>query len=120
MQELSRVRAGLMNSGDPGALDDLDVPGSSAWSADAALLQQVATNGQRFEGVVLTVRSARVLTSRGGAAQVEAVVDTAAHTVVGPDGRRTPRPPEVGRPMVFHLRWAEGLWRVERVSVPAT
>jgi hypothetical protein len=120
MQELSGVRAGLMSSGDPKALDDLDVPGSIAWAADAALLEEVAESGRRFQQVAFTVRSARALTARGGHAQVEAVVDTAAHEVIGPDGRTTSRPPEAGRPMVFHLRWGDGLWRVERVSMPTT
>jgi hypothetical protein len=120
VRELSSVRAGLMNSGDPDALGDLDLPGSSAWATDAALLRQVARTGQRFEDVAFTVRSVRTLTTLPGAAQVQAVVDTSAHTVIGPGGRRASRPPEAGRPMVFHLRWASGLWRVERVSQPTT
>lgn len=120
VRELSSVRAGLMNSGDPDALGDLDLPGSSAWATDAALLRQVARTGQRFEDVAFTVRSVRTLTTLPGAAQVQAVVDTSAHTVIGPGGRRSSRPPEAGRPMVFHLRWASGLWRVERVSQPTT
>ena len=116
MRELSRERARVMSSADPAQLPALDVPGSPAWKADAALLEQVRSTGQRFVGVAFTVRTARVLRTSAAAASVAAVVDTAPYTVEGPGDTVTQRPAVRGVEMRFDLRWSGGVWLVERIS----
>jgi hypothetical protein len=116
MRELSIERARVMNSADPDQLRALDVPGSPAWTADAALLEAVRRSGQRFAGVAFTVRTARTLSSGTVTASVAATIDTAAYTVEGPAGSRARRPGEAGEEMRFDLRWSRGVWLVERVS----
>lgn len=116
MGELSRERARVMNSADPAQLRALDLRGSPAWKADAALLEQVRSTGQRFVGVAFSVRTARVLRTSASAASVVAVVDTAAYTVEGPGETVTERPAVRGEEMRFDLRWSGGVWLVERIS----
>jgi hypothetical protein len=116
---LGAVRASLLGSPDPEALAALDVPHSDAWRSDAALVARLHEAGQRFEGVDFPVRSARVLASTDGSARVLAVVGTGAHSVRGGDGRATARAAAPASAMVFHLRWGDGLWRVERITTPA-
>ena len=111
MRELSRERARVMSSADPAQLPALDVPGSPAWKADAALLEQVRSTGQRFVGVAFTVRTARVLRTSAAAASVAAVVDTAPYTVEGPGDTVTQRPAVRGVEMRFDLRWSGCLAR---------
>jgi hypothetical protein len=119
VRELGGVRASLLGSPDPEALAALDVPHSDAWRSDAALVARLHEAGQRFEGVDFPVRSARVLASTDGSARVLAVVGTSAHSVRGGDGPATARAAEPASAMVFHLRWGDGLWRVERITTAA-
>lgn len=119
MQALAEERARVMVVGDPARLGSLDLPGSSAWRADAALLQRAAAVGQRYESVLLSVRSARALRARADAARLAAVVETVGYTVVTGDGRRSRPAREPGQELLFELRWASGAWLIEAVrSLP--
>lgn len=119
MQALAEERARVMVVGDPARLGSLDLPGSSAWRADAALLQRAAAVGQRYESVLLSVRSARALRARADAATLAAVVETVGYTVVTGDGRRSRPAREPGQELLFELRWASGAWLIEAVrSLP--
>ena len=119
MQALAEERARVMVVGDPARLRSLDLQGSSAWRADAALLQRVAAAGQRYERVVMSVRSARPLRARADAATLAAVVETVGYTVVTRDGRRSTPAREPGQELLFELRWASGAWLIEAVrSLP--
>lgn len=119
MRALAEERARVMVVGDPAGLRSLDLPGSSAWRADAALLQRAAAAGQRYERVLLSVRSARALRARTDAATLAAVVDTAGYTVVTGDGRRSTPAREPGQELVFELRRASGAWLIAAVrSLP--
>lgn len=119
MQALAEERARVMVVGDPARLRSLDLQGSSAWKADAALLERAAAAGQRYERVLLSVRSARALRARADAATLAAVVDTVGYTVVTGDGRRSTPAREPGQELLFELRWASGAWLIEAVrSLP--
>jgi len=119
MQALAEERARVMVGGDPARLRSLDLQGSSAWRADAALLQRAAAAGQRYERVLLAVRSARALRARADAATLAAVVETVGYTVVTGDGRRSMSVREPGQELLFELRWTSGAWLIEAVrSLP--
>jgi hypothetical protein len=119
MQALAEERARVMVVGDPGRLRSLDLQGSSAWRADAALLERAAAAGQRYERVLLSVRSARTLRARADAATLAAVVDTVGYTVITGDGRHSAPAGEPGQELLFELRWASGAWLIEAVrSLP--
>ena len=119
MQALADERARVMVAGDPARLRRLDLLGSSAWRADAALLQRAAAAGQRYERVALSVRSARPVRARADAATLAAVVETVGYTVVTRDGRRSAPAREPAQELLFELRWASGAWLIEAVrSLP--
>ena len=119
MQELANLRARAMASGRAADLAAVDAPGSPASRRDEGDLRAVRLSGSAYEGVRLTVRSARTVTVSGQAATIDAVVDTAAYRVVAVTGgeRTVQGHAAVPGPAVrFALTWSGGLWRVERVE----
>jgi len=116
MQSLADRRATVMNTGSRSGLAVLDVRGSAAMAADESLVAALATAGERYREVRLSVRSARLVSQTGAIVRVESVVDTSAHVVVDESGSGTPCPAVTGSPMVFTLRWADGRWRVASVD----
>jgi hypothetical protein len=115
MQSLADQRAAVMGSASQGALSELDVEHSAAMAADRSAVRSLATAGERYAQVRLTVRSARLVSSGGDTVRVEAVVDTSAHVMVDRAGRETPRAAATGQPLVFTMRWS-GRWRIEAVE----
>lgn len=113
---LADVRAQALTSSDRATLARLDVPGSAALRADQALLEELRARGERYDGVRFDVRSAVPVTVGDDHATLRCVVDTGAHGVIRPDGTRVERPAERGAPLLLHLRWSEGRWRVEAVA----
>ncbi|HET8766514.1 MAG TPA: protein kinase, partial [Pedococcus sp.] len=118
VQALADERAGLVVAGDPTRLDALDVPGSQALHQDVAALRDLAARHQRYEGVRLTARTARLVTVSPTTATIEASVDTAAYQVVGA-GRVEHRPATTGQPLRLALAWHDGRWKVDSVLDPA-
>ena len=116
MQALADTRAAVLLAGDDQGLSRLDVPGSAAWQADARLLRELRGSGERYEGLRFVVRTAEPASLDGDRSALRAVVDTGDHDVVGPGSARTPRPAERGAPLVVHLRWSDGRWRVESIA----
>ncbi len=116
MQALADTRAAVLVAGDERALSRLDVPGSAAWQADAGLLSELRERGERYDGLRFVVRSAEPASVDGDRAVLRTEVDTASHGVVGPGSLRTPRPASRGTPLLVHLRWSDGRWRVESIA----
>lgn len=116
MAALAALRAEVMMSRSAGALSRLDVPGSAALAQDAALLRDLAASDQTWEGVALSVASARTVWQTATTAAVDAVVGTAAYRVVDPSGRAQARPAEAGQELRYELRWTSGRWRVDSVT----
>jgi hypothetical protein len=116
MGALAQRRAAAMNSGTVADLSEVDAPGSPALSSDAALLGQLSSAGQRYEGVSLTVRSARLVRRNAATATVRAAVDTSAYRLVAASGRSEERPAAKGEELSFDLVWAQNGWRVSRVT----
>ena len=116
MQALADLRAAVLTSGDPAMLEQLDVPASPAWQADARLLREMSDRGERYEVLRFTVRSARLATAQGERATLRARVDTEAYRVTGPGSTRTARPAEQGGELLVRLRWSPGGWLVESIA----
>ncbi|NYG05642.1 hypothetical protein BJ986_000129 [Phycicoccus badiiscoriae] len=118
MTALAALRAEVMSSRSTAALARLDAPGSDALARDTALLHALDASGQSWQGVALTVTSARTLGHTATTASVAAVVGTAAYRVVDAAGRAQARPAVVGEELRYELRWSSGRWRVAGISGP--
>jgi hypothetical protein len=116
MVALSTLRAEVMTSGSLPDLARLDAPGSAALAQDRALLTDLEASGQSWQGVALTVTSARTVKHRATSATVDAVVQTAAYRVVDGSGRVQQRPAVTGEEMRFSLDWSTGRWRVASIT----
>jgi hypothetical protein len=116
MQALADARAEVLTSAEPRLLGRLDHPGSPAWTADEALLRRLREEGERYEGLELTVRSAELARVEGERAVLRTRVDTGPYVVTGPSGGRAARPAEAGETLLVHLRWSAQGWRVEQVA----
>ncbi len=118
MVALSTLRAEVMASRSLTALARLDAPGSDALAQDRTLLRSLAASGQNWQGVALTVTSARTVSHTPERATIDAVVETAAYRVVDASGRVQQRPAVAGEELRFELSWAERRWRVESITSP--
>ncbi|MEO6413036.1 MAG: serine/threonine-protein kinase [Pedococcus sp.] len=116
MVALSTLRAEVMTSGSLPDLARLDAPGSEALAQDTALLKDLEASGQSWQGVALTVTSARTVKHSATSATLDAVVQTAAYLVVDGSGRALPRPAVMGDEMRFSLDWSAGRWRVASIT----
>jgi eukaryotic-like serine/threonine-protein kinase len=119
MQELATLRARAVLSGRTADLEALDAPGSPALERDTADLRRAGADRLAYEGVRLTVRSARAVTVAERSATIEAVVDTAAYRVVSTTGgARTVRDEEAarGQALRFALVWSGDRWLVDRIE----
>jgi serine/threonine protein kinase len=115
MQALAARRALVMMRGRAEELGTLDVAGSAALATDTTLLTDLRSRGQSYRGVALVVRAARTSSFDTRSAVIDAVVDTAAYTVVDAAGA-TRHAGTTGARMRFTLRWQEQRWKVERVG----
>ena len=115
VQGLADLRSEVLVARDDRGLPRLDVAGSVAWRTDAALLHELRSRRQRYEGLRFTVTSAELVSSGGERAALRCRVDTSAHDVVSGDGAVS-RPAEQGTPLVLHLRWSDGRWRIDSIE----
>lgn len=115
MQALADRRALVMVHGRADELAGLDVAGSEALRTDTSALTDLRHRGRTYREVVFVVRQARTLSFQAPSATIEAVVDTAAYTVVYAAGAAR-HAATGGGPMRFSLRWQEERWKIERVS----
>jgi hypothetical protein len=119
MQALADARAAAMGSADPSALALLDAPQSEAMARDSAALRAMAERGERYDGVRLQLRSARLVSVTPTKATVDAAVDTAAYRVVAVGGTREVAATR-GQVLRFGLVWVGGRWLVESVHEQGT
>lgn len=117
-QELTSLRQQVVVDLDVDALTRLDVPGSPAATKDQELVDRLTQSGERFRGVMMTVRSARLERTHGSTAVLRTVVDESAYDVVAEDGGRSARPARRGQQVDLVLAWHDGAWRVRDVTAP--
>ncbi|MFB7798612.1 hypothetical protein [Isoptericola sp. NPDC056134] len=121
--ELTRRRVSLIADpdADPSRWGTVDVPGSPAHVADAALLEDAAQAGTRVRGAEARVEDARPEgTGAGGSADDSADVvvryAVTAHEQVAADGTVTAVPATDVRTATLRLAWTPDGWRVTEVS----
>ncbi|MFD6178764.1 MULTISPECIES: hypothetical protein [unclassified Isoptericola] len=119
--ELTRRRVALLSGAADGAaspvgLADVDVPGSPAHDADAALVDDVRQAGTRVRGAEVTVDEARAQERDDAAAEVVVRYAVGAHEQVAADGTVTAVPATDPRTATLRLTWTPGGWRVAEVA----
>lgn len=114
---LTRLRTAALADADADAVAALQVAGSPAGTADAALVAQLA--GARSEGLTADVTAAVATGSTpDGDATVEVTSALSAHVRVTPAGERADVPATAARTVVLVLRWTADGWRVWDVREP--
>lgn len=124
--ELTRRRVALIAASDagPARWGAVDVPGSPAHEADAALLEDAALAGTRVRGAEARVEDTRP-TGTGesgsggqadGTANVVVRYVVTAHEQVAADGTVTAVPATEVRTATLRLAWTPDGWRVAEVS----
>ncbi|MFE7408777.1 hypothetical protein, partial [Isoptericola sp. NPDC057559] len=119
--ELTRRRAVLLSgvadgAASPVGLADVDVPGSPAHDADAALLDDVRQAGTRVRGAAVHVDGARTQEHDDEEADVVVRYAIGAHEQVAADGAVTAVPATDARTATLRLAWTPDGWRVAEVA----
>ncbi len=114
-RELTSLRQQVVVDLDRDALDRLAEPDSPEERRDRALIEQLSTSGDRFDGVDLRVRSARLERTSGSTAVLRTVTDESAYTVISSDGKRERHRSRPGQEVDLVLVWHEDTWRVRDV-----
>jgi hypothetical protein len=91
---------------------------SPSWRADAALIAELRSDGQRYANLRMTVVEAQLVSQSDTAAVVRARVAVAAYNVMDARGAAASRDAEQGDSLDFHLVRTEAGWRIESVSSP--
>lgn len=114
-RELTSLRQQVVVDLDTDALDRLAEPGSPEDRRDRDLIEQLSASGDRFDGVDLKVRSARLERSSGSTAVLRTTTDESAYTVVSSDGTRERHRARPDQRVDLVLVWHEEKWRVRDV-----
>lgn len=114
-RELTSLRQEVVVGLDTDALSGLEEPGSPVERRDRALVDRMRAQGQRFHGVDLTVRSARVERSATSSVVLRTTTDESRYSVVDADGTREQRPARPGQTVDLVLVWHRDGWRVRDV-----
>lgn len=116
LQRLADARADALVRADPAALLTLEIKDSTAHQADVRALAQLRAQQQGYADLGFHVRSAEVVTSDATGAQVRAVIDRTAYTVVGPGTTRQQRPAQDGQALSYSLALTTAGWRITDVA----
>ncbi|MGF0117114.1 hypothetical protein ACQFYA_12430 [Promicromonospora sp. Marseille-Q5078] len=126
--ELTRRRVALLSDGsgtgapdapdvaDVADLAGVDVPGSPAHDADAALLDDIGQAGTRVRGASARLDDVRTQRHEGDEADVVVRYAVGAHEQVAPGGVVTAVPATDPRSATLRLAWTADGWRVAEVS----
>lgn len=115
VRELTSLRQKVVTELDTSALGRLVEPGSPAAEHDTRLLETLRSEGQRYEGVELSVPSAQLERTSGRTAVIRARTDESDYVVVDRGGRREQHPARRGRQVELVLVWHDETWRVREV-----
>ncbi|PVU83884.1 hypothetical protein DDP54_13780 [Cellulomonas sp. WB94] len=85
-RRLTQVRAEVISAGDVGALTSVEVPGSRAQLADAAILTDLAARGLRIEGLAVEVTAAELVSAVENRAEIAVTSTTSGYRLLRPDG----------------------------------
>lgn len=116
LQGLLDARAVALVARDPALLVRAEGAGSSARTADAALLRRLLSARQTYDGLAFTAHDVVVVSRTGEELVLRARVARAAYELVGADGSRTPQPGSAGVAWRYVLRYGAGGWRLTEVA----
>ena len=117
LQGLFDVRAMALVQRDPALLLAAEVQGSRTYTDDAGIIAQLKKQQQTYSGLVFRVRTAQLVSVTDSSAEVVAVVERAAYTVVGSDGSLT-KAADPGRTGHYTLTLTPQGWRLTAYTVP--
>ncbi|MBB2901587.1 hypothetical protein FHR75_002402 [Kineococcus radiotolerans] len=114
--ELAARRARALSAGDRALLDLVDVPGSPAAAADAAVLTELAAAGTVLAGLGFEVVDVRPGVAGADRWVLDADVVTTAHEVVAGDGTSSAVAAGAPRTSRLTLERVAGEWRISAVG----
>ncbi|HEY8720625.1 protein kinase domain-containing protein [Pengzhenrongella sp.] len=116
---LTEQRATALTTGDPAALDDVELAGAAAHTADVQLLAGLRAAGLRIDGLKAEVVNARLVETARTTARVEVTSSLTAHRRLSADGGVVAEvAAQPARAMVLELAWTPAGWRVVSVTEP--
>ena len=119
-RRLTELRARLISAGDAVALTSVEVLGSPASTADAAILADLATRGLRIEGLSVEVDRAELVSAAGSAVTVAVTSASSGYRLLRADGTTESTVPAGGqRTVVLVLELTDAGLRVTDVLEPA-
>jgi hypothetical protein len=115
---LARLRALAFSTGDSAPLDVANVAGSPALQADRTILESLAADAVRLEGLNFEVRSIEVVTADEASSVVDVSVVTGEHRRVSTvDGSvASVQPASEPRVSRLTLQRVDGRWQVRKVG----
>jgi hypothetical protein len=118
-RRLTELRAAVIAAGDAGALASVEVIGSRAYTADAAILADLAARGLRIDGLSVEVTSIELVSAADAQARVAVTSATSGYRQLRPDGTTESTVPAGGpRTVVLVLDLTSGGLRVTDVLDP--
>jgi hypothetical protein len=118
-RRLTELRAAAIAAGDAGALASVEVIGSRAYTADAAILADLAARGLRIDGLSVEVTGIELVSAADAQARVAVTSATSGYRQLRPDGTIESTVPAGGpRTVVLVLDLTSGGLRVTDVLDP--
>jgi hypothetical protein len=115
VRRLAATRADVLNTGSATGLAAVDLRGSPAWRADAALLSGLSRSGVRVQGLRFRVASARLVRWEDDKAVVRTRIEVSAHRRVAAAVGAEEVPASTSRIVDLVLQPdSEGNWRVRQ------
>ena len=118
LQGLLDARAAALAARDPALLLRAEGAGSTAQTADAALVRRLLAAHQTYDGLTFTAHDVVVESRAGDRIVLRARVARAAYELVAGDGTRTPQPGSDGATWRYVLVRAAPGWRLAEVTSP--
>jgi hypothetical protein len=118
-RRLTALRAAVISAGDAAGLAAVEVPGSAAYTTDAALMDDLVAQGLRVDGLAVTVTDAQVVSTADTQARVAVTSGTSGYRRLRTDGSIDATVPAGGqRSVVLVLDLGADGWRVTDVLDP--
>jgi hypothetical protein len=118
-RRLTELRAAVISAGEAADLVSVELPGSAAYTADAALMDDLTAHGLRVDGLVVGVTDVQVISAVDTQARVAVTSGTSGYRRLRTDGSTDATVPAGGqRTVVLVLALGADGWRVTDVVDP--
>lgn len=117
---LAQLRSYALNSGNLALLEEVNVVGSAAMSADQEVADRLRSDGQWLQGLQMSLDRAQVLPGQSAeAALVSITVATSAYQQRAADGSVVHSIGGTEQELIVSLQWEQGRWLIDRILAPA-